>query len=386
MMLRAALRAFACFLLCGCTSAFAYFGPLTLDPPVLLEGRTGVALITYGLCDGLTDTGPLDRQVVVSNGVVTITVNGIEASSPFCLINPSTAEFIFGPLPKGDYVVTLVRHNTNVAITDVIGTANLTVVGDEPVPATGTSALLVLVLGFLVTGLLFHRRSPRGSSSIVLAMFLVPCCAHAAQWSIGSATAAPGGSATIAVTIAGDGQTTAAELTIVFDDERITVPNGALPSQNGGSCSRVSSNTIKVLGPSTGTVLPTGPLTYCSLPVTVWNPAPSGMASLTGIGQLCFTSSGSTMPCGVTSGTVTVTSGGQSFAATRPTASEQYLFVELTQSAPSVESITSFDFSSTSQAPPLAGLDVEYPKRAEPVLHTFSWRHCECLYRFVDVI
>lgn len=77
-------------------------------------------------------------------------------------------------------------------------------------------------------------------------LFVVNCNANAAQWAIGSASGSPGSSVSTTVTLTGDKQTRDGELTITFDESRLSLPvtSGVIPGagQNGATCQRSASN------------------------------------------------------------------------------------------------------------------------------------------------
>lgn len=129
---------------------------------------------------------------------------------------------------------------------------------------------------------------------IIVTFALASFGAHAGQWTIGSNSGAVSSAVPISVSLAGDGQTRDAELTIIFDDSRLSLPvaNGVIPGagQNSSTCIRTASNQVQVIR-LTGhgsPVLPSTPNILCNLPFTVLNPAPVGRAALTGIKPSCF--------------------------------------------------------------------------------------------------
>jgi hypothetical protein len=101
--------------------------------------------------------------------------------------------------------------------------------------------------------------------------------AVAAQWTIGTATASPGTTISIPVSLSGDGVTTDADLSLVFDEARLALPvaSGTLPNAgvNGGSCARTASNRVVVLR-TISTVAPVANTVLCSIPFTVAANAP----------------------------------------------------------------------------------------------------------------
>lgn len=127
----------------------------------------------------------------------------------------------------------------------------------------------------------------------------------ASEWRIASATAIPGSSAPLAVSLTGDGQTSAAQIDIVFDESRLKLPvaSGLLvgAGQNGGQCSRILSNRVRVITSFGQNPLPSATTTLCTLPFTLFANAPRGQALVRGVGQECSSSTG-TQTCTVVNG------------------------------------------------------------------------------------
>lgn len=86
--------------------------------------------------------------------------------------------------------------------------------------------------------------------SILFGVVLVflNCDAYAAQWAIGSASGSVGSSVPLTVSLTGDGQTRDGELTLIFDESRLSLPvaSGVIPGagQNGATCIRSASNKV----------------------------------------------------------------------------------------------------------------------------------------------
>ena len=76
---------------------------------------------------------------------------------------------------------------------------------------------------------------------------------YAGEWSVGSGIGVRNALVPIEVRFAGDGQTQGAQLDIIFDDARLSLPvdRGNIPGagRNGGACSKVSANRVVVLLP-----------------------------------------------------------------------------------------------------------------------------------------
>ncbi len=207
---------------------------------------------------------------------------------------------------------------------------------------------------------------------ILTIIFLFNCGANAAQWIISSSNGTQSASVPVTVTLTGDGQTRDGDLTIIFDESRLSLPvaSGVIPGagQNGANCLRSASNKVFVarLG---GSLLPNTPTILCNLPFTVLNPAPSGNATLTGTSAGCYTNVSVSTTCSVVNGAVAVTG----TAPPTPVAVTgdvfKYLFVLLSNEAgaPTAAQVTGFDFASTAPRP-LTGLNVGDPLFAAGVI------------------
>ena len=211
------------------------------------------------------------------------------------------------------------------------------------------------------------------SRNIFLAIaVLLSSGVNAAQWKISSTSGSSGASVPITVSLTGDGQTRDGELTIVFDESRLTLPvaSGVIPGAgvNGASCQRSASNKIFVarLG---GSLLPTTPTTLCNLPFTVLNPAPSGNAPLIGTKAGCYTDVSNSSSCSVSNGAIVISGTAPPVPVVGTDGRFKYLFVLLSNAAgaPTVAQISGFDFSSL-QPRPLTGLNVGEPLFAAGVL------------------
>ncbi len=204
-----------------------------------------------------------------------------------------------------------------------------------------------------------------------ITLLIFNCYANAAQWSIGS-TSGNSGAVPIAVTLTGDGQTRDGELTIIFDESRLSLPvaSGIIPGagQNGASCIRSASNKVFVVRLG-GSILPATPTVLCNLPFTVANPAPSGQANLTGTNAGCYTDVSSASVCSVSNGAVTITGVVPPVPIVPANGTFKYLSVLLSNEpgAPTVTQISGFDFSSA-QPRPLVGLNVGAPIFASGIL------------------
>ena len=120
------------------------------------------------------------------------------------------------------------------------------------------------------------------SLAAALCLLSISLSTSASEWRIASATSSPGGSAPLAVSLTGDGQTSAAQIDIVFDESRLKLPvtSGLLvgAGQNGGQCSRISSNRVRIISSFGPNPLPSATTTLCTLPFTLFANAPRGQA------------------------------------------------------------------------------------------------------------
>ena len=192
---------------------------------------------------------------------------------------------------------------------------------------------------------------------------------YAAEWSIGSGAGTRNALVPIEVRLAGDGQTLGAQLDIIFDDARLSLPveSGNIPGagRNGGMCAKASANRVVVLLPL-NTLAATAATVYCEIPFSVRNNAAAGSARLSGTGPICFNAAAQPVtPCGVQNGAIAINTPitGGPITIVDP---YQYLYVlpSGAANAPSVSSLTSFGFSSGNPLPvPLVGLQVESPQK-----------------------
>jgi hypothetical protein len=190
----------------------------------------------------------------------------------------------------------------------------------------------------------------------------------AAQWTVGSATSVPGTPVGIPVSLTGDGATTDADLVLVFDESRLSLPvaSGAFPgaASNGGQCARTASNRISVVR-FAGTVAPSANTVLCTIPFTVVAAAPAGPAPLQIVAANCAAPAGA-QPCTGQSGVVSVTRPGSATVPTAPAFPTLVAFM-LAPGTLSAELLDGFDFASAAPAP-LASLASPRPKDIAPLL------------------
>ena len=196
---------------------------------------------------------------------------------------------------------------------------------------------------------------------------------YAAEWSIGSGAGTRNALVPIEVRLAGDGQTLGAQLDIIFDDARLSLPveSGNIPGagRNGGMCAKASANRVVVLLPL-NTLAATAATVYCEIPFTVRNNAAAGSARLSGAGPLCFNAAAQAVTCGVQNGAIAITAPVEGGPITFVDL-YQYLYVLLSgaANARTVSDLTSFGFSSGNPLPvPLIGLRVESPRKVVAAL------------------
>lgn len=210
--------------------------------------------------------------------------------------------------------------------------------------------------------------SSSGALLLGLIVLVVGGPVAAAQWTVGSATSVPGTPVGIPVSLAGDGATTDADLVIVFDESRLSLPvtSGALPGAgtNGGQCARTASNRIAVVR-FAGTVAPSANTVLCTIPFTVVAAAPAGSAPLQIVAANCAAPSGA-QPCTGQSGVVSVTRPGSATVPTAPAFPTLVAFL-LAPGTLSAELLDGFDFASAAPAP-LASLASPRPKDIAPLL------------------
>ncbi len=129
--------------------------------------------------------------------------------------------------------------------------------------------------------------------------------AHAAAWTVGSATGAAGTNVTVPVNFAGDGVTITSQVTV-----NVAAPLSVVSAtgQNGQSCS-ATGNSVTVVAFSFS-ALPAGPTNFCDIVIAIAPGAAAGGYPVTPSGQLCSVSGGGAAPaCTAAAGTVTVPGG-----------------------------------------------------------------------------
>ncbi len=196
--------------------------------------------------------------------------------------------------------------------------------------------------------------------------------ASAGQWFIESAMGQPGATVNASVWFAGEGATSDTQLSIVFDQARLTLPvqSGPIPGAvrvSGAYCNRNASNRITILWVGMGNPLPSGWTQVCQIPYTIPSNAPAGTARLTGVEQECASTSGA-QPCVVYHGQVTVQaqgSGGQPFAMQ---SSSAIALLSAERAVPTAEMLSATDYSRTDQMPLVAALDRVRPSRVRPLM------------------
>lgn len=187
---------------------------------------------------------------------------------------------------------------------------------------------------------------------------LASTCASAATWTVSNATAVPGQTVQIALSLGGDGTTEAAEIDLAFDEARLSLPvaGGEIPGANvSGQCARSTSKTVTALIFSVGGALPVGPTVVCNIPFTVRPTARGGRIALRASSKECATSTGAAS-CVVAAGWVDVL-GNQQAAYNAPEEIETTSLVMLLKpEGPAVRELVAFDFRGEGTRAPLEGL------------------------------
>lgn len=211
--------------------------------------------------------------------------------------------------------------------------------------------------------------------TIVLCALIAAAPVHAAVFSFTtSGSAGPSQSVVPVLAVSGDGQTRHVEVSLVFDESRLSLAtaSGVIPGagQNGAVCARAASNRIDVtLINTSGLPLSTSaPTTLCNLPFQVRSNAVPGKAKLQLTRFRCTTDTTPVTPCSGTDATVTIT-GTPTPAPPTPAAPNRNLLVLLSNEpgAPTVDQLSAFNFSS-GLPPPLTGLLPGSPQVAYPLL------------------
>jgi hypothetical protein len=195
----------------------------------------------------------------------------------------------------------------------------------------------------------------------------VPTIAQASggTWMIGAATLAPGEPATIEVRFAGDGRTTAAQVSLVLDPARLTAvgAEGSVP----GQCGVAPNGRIQVLAiDESDRPLPVDPFLACRVVIEARRPQPGGTVQLRGTDAICA-SANSAGPCVVHPGRIMIT--GSMPSPTPEPRPEPQIAVLLSASAeaPTVDMLIAFDWSGN-EPPPVRGLTEPRPVSVWPAM------------------
>lgn len=191
--------------------------------------------------------------------------------------------------------------------------------------------------------------------------------AHASSgtWIIGGAGLAPGERSTIEVRFAGDGRTTAAQVSLVLDPARLTAVDAQ--GSNQGLCRIGPDGLIRVLViDESDRPLSTQPFVACRMVIQANSPQPGGAVEITGTDAFCASSS--------SSGSCTVQPGQVEIRAPLPSPRpeprpEPQLAVLLSSSpeGPTVDMLIAFDWSGDNP-PPLRGLTEPRPVSVWPAM------------------
>jgi serine protease len=184
-------------------------------------------------------------------------------------------------------------------------------------------------------------------------------------------TASPGAPASLVVSFAGDGSTKDSQVTLNFDESRLSLPvtsgtfSGA--GANGGLCARSSSYAITVLVSATTGVLPTPATTICTIPFSVPTDAARGLAKVASVQSLCFSASGVSVACSAVAGGVLVNAPAAIAAPAQPLSTRIVVQLSTAQGTPSVALLTGYNFSS-GQPRPLQSLNVGQIRSLSPLV------------------
>jgi len=146
-----------------CAPASAYYLPLLFDPTAPAQGQVAQAIIRVGDCDFVQVFGAQDRQIVLSDNTLRVTINGHnEFSEPFCIYPDVTTRVELIPLLAGTYHVELYRREINDPTDVALVSEGDLVVGPPVAPpsavpslgyiAVGTLGLLVGMVGLNLRG------------------------------------------------------------------------------------------------------------------------------------------------------------------------------------------------------------------------------------------
>lgn len=223
----------------------------------------------------------------------------------------------------------------------------------------------------ILRGLYAGGGGMQGMKKVVSLALLVGLCmstiaqASGGTWRIGAATLAPGERATIEVRFAGDGRTTAAQVSLVLDPARLTAvgAEGSAP----GQCGVAPNGRIQVLAiDESDRPLQVAPFVACRIVIEARRSQPGGTVELRGTDAICA-SANSAGPCVVHPGRIVIP--GSMPSPTPEPRPEPQLAVLLSASAeaPTVDMLIAFDWSGD-EPPPLRGLTEPRPVSVWPAM------------------
>ncbi len=184
-------------------------------------------------------------------------------------------------------------------------------------------------------------------------------------WTIGGATLAPGERAIVEVHFAGDGRTTAAQVSLVLDPARLTAVEAR--DSAPGQCGIAPNGRIQVLAiDESDRPLPVEPFLACRIVIEARRSQPGGTVELRGTDAICA-SANSAGPCVVHPGRIVIR--GSMPSPTPEPRQEPQLAVLLSASAeaPTVDMLIAFDWSGD-EPPPLRGLTEPRPVSVWPAM------------------
>lgn len=184
-------------------------------------------------------------------------------------------------------------------------------------------------------------------------------------WLIGGATLAPGERAAVEVRFAGDGRTTAAQVSLVLDPARLTAveAEGHAP----GQCGIAPNGRIQVLAiDESDRPLPVEAFVTCRILIEANRPQPGGVVELRGVDAICADAS-SSGSCEVRSGEIVIRATWPSPGPEPRPEPQLAVLLSSAPDAPTVEMLLAFDWSGD-EPPPLRGLTEPRPVSVWPAM------------------
>lgn len=199
-----------------------------------------------------------------------------------------------------------------------------------------------------------------------LALWLpVSATAASGTWEIGRASLAPGERGTLDVRFAGDGRTTAAQVTVLLDPARLVAidAQGQLP----GQCAVAPNGRIGVLAvDESDRPLPADSFLACRVVIEARRVQPGGVVAVPGIDAICAGTSGAGS-CQVRPGRVEILAPPVSRPPEPQPEPQLAVLLSAATGAPSVEQLVTFDWAG-GEAPPLRGLTDPRPSSVWPAM------------------